>query len=581
MNRPATVRRGLHPTARPFTSSPLPPKRAARCHALLGLDKLFKGSSAAPQPQPPPLLDPDAPELEPEFQSWLRREGLPTQPLLLRQCGREGRGLVAARPLPRGETLLQVPDSLLITAERAAEESCLAPLLRNLPTATSSTATATPSSSSSSAAPSSPPAPLPLPEWSLMALLLAELRGRLAAGDISSRWSPYVAVLPQRPGTVLDWPAKEAKQLLRGSPLLRLADSITAAAAASWQELEPIISRGRAEGLVPDHVPLAKADLDWAFGVLLSRCIRLPGRADMQVLAPWADLLNHDVAAEAGCHLDWDEGAGAGPRGSGSGSGAGRGGALVLRADRQYAAGQQVYVSYGPKSSGELLLSYGFCPPPAANPHQDYKLKLAVDQRNDPLAELKVQALARHGLPPELEFPLKLEGLPEGLLQYLALLEARPKVAQETFDLASLLFEGGSFPLLDGEDTLVLALRGLSGRCAAAIKEYPTSLEVDQALAAGAVAAVTNRPPRGPRRAPASATTAPAAPATTTNADPSSPASLPTLGTEDVCVSSLRAAAVAGIRVRERQILQRTQAAAAGQLAEVKRAAREARARRR
>lgn len=34
------------------------------------------------------------------------------------------------------------------------------------------------------------------------------------------------------------------------------------------------------------------------------------------------------------------------------------------------------------------------------------------------------------GLPAELEFPLRLEGLPEGLLQYLALIEARPAVAQ-------------------------------------------------------------------------------------------------------------------------------------------------------
>jgi hypothetical protein len=63
------------------------------------------------------------------------------------------------------------------------------------------------SSSNSGAAP-----PLPLPEWSLLALLLAELRGRVAAGDTASRWVPYVAVLPQRPGTVLDWPAKEVRQ---------------------------------------------------------------------------------------------------------------------------------------------------------------------------------------------------------------------------------------------------------------------------------------------------------------------------------------------------------------------------------
>mgnify|MGYP001807345691 CR=1 FL=1 len=41
--------------------------------------------------------------------------------LVLRQCGREGRGLVADRPLGRGEALLQLPDSLLLTPQRAAE----------------------------------------------------------------------------------------------------------------------------------------------------------------------------------------------------------------------------------------------------------------------------------------------------------------------------------------------------------------------------------------------------------------------------------------------------------------------------
>ncbi|GLI58716.1 hypothetical protein VaNZ11_000469 [Volvox africanus] len=560
----------LHPNTRPFTASPLPPSRTARCNALLGLDRIFKSGSQSPSPQP--ATNANEPELEPDFQAWLRREGLSTQPLLLRQCGREGRGLVASRPLPRGDVLLRVPDSLLLTAERAAEESCLAPLLRTRSTAAAST------SSSTSSTGSGAPSPLPLSEWSLLALLLAELRCRLAAGDRSSRWDPYVAVLPQRPCTVLDWPAKEAKQLLCGSPLMRLADSISGTAAYFWQELEPLIAQGRTDRLIPNHVAFGKSDLDWAFGVLLSRCIRLPSRGDVQVLSPWADLLNHDVKAEAGCHLDWDPTAEVGAKGEAVS------GALVLRSDRQYAAGQQVYVSYGPKSSGELLLSYGFCPPPAANPHQDYKLRLAVDCQADPLADLKVAALARHGLPAELEFPLKLEGLPEGLLQYLALLDARPKVAQETYDLASLLFEGGTFPLLDGEDTLALALRGLSSRCTAALKAYPTSVEVDQALAAGAAAVVANRQQRGPRRAAVASPISPTRPidvppTSGASLSPFSTDSLPTLGTEDVCVSSVRAAAVAGIRVRERQILQRTQAAVSAQLGDVKRAA--ARTRRR
>ena len=239
-----------------------------------------------------------------------------------------------------------------------------------------------------------------------------------------------------------------------------------------------------------------QADLEWAFGVLLSRCVRMEGRGGAQALAPWADLLNHDVAAT--CHLDWEAGeaaaAGPGPGSSGSSSSSSGGGSLVMRTDREYQPGDQVckcpakrlawcrlagsllplllsllrqlckggptggpaddtvesahcstaawlrlftktrpahrclmptagldrpcvhvtgslcacarvclctwlhdaVISYGPKSSGELLLSYGFCPPPATNPHEAYSLHLAVSP-DDPLADLKRKALAQHG----------------------------------------------------------------------------------------------------------------------------------------------------------------------------------------
>ena len=52
-----------------------------------------------------------------------------------------------------------------------------------------------------------------LPEWSVLALYLAELRARGTAG---SRWGPYVAILPQRPGTVLDWGGP--REVRRGKP---------------------------------------------------------------------------------------------------------------------------------------------------------------------------------------------------------------------------------------------------------------------------------------------------------------------------------------------------------------------------
>ncbi len=55
-------------------------------------------------------------------------------------------------------------------------------------------------------------------------------------------------------------------------------------------------------------------------------------------------------------------------------------------------------VSYGPKGSGELLLSYGFCPPPAANPHTGYTLRVGLDAGGgDQHAEAKLEVLRRRG----------------------------------------------------------------------------------------------------------------------------------------------------------------------------------------
>lgn len=85
-----------------------------------------------------------------------------------------------------------------------------------------------------------------------------------------------------------------------------------------------------------------------------------------QVLAPWADLVNHGV--DRTCYFDWD------------------GNALVLRPDTAIAPGDQVLASYGQKSSGQLLLTYGFAP--ASNPHEAVRVQLSVDAASAAAAAL-------------------------------------------------------------------------------------------------------------------------------------------------------------------------------------------------
>ena len=53
--------------------------------------------------------------------------------------------------------------------------------------------------------------------------------------------------------------------------------------------------------------------------------------------------------------------------------------------------------SYGQRTSGQLLLSYGFAPSAGENPHDACLLELSISAQ-DPLREAKVQALQGYGL---------------------------------------------------------------------------------------------------------------------------------------------------------------------------------------
>ena len=56
----------------------------------------------------------------------------------------------------------------------------------------------------------------------------------------------------------------------------------------------------------------------------------------------------------------------------------------------------QVFISYGKRSSGELLIAYGFIPS-ESNPYDFVELELALDDE-DPLYEAKLTALKDQGL---------------------------------------------------------------------------------------------------------------------------------------------------------------------------------------
>lgn len=57
----------------------------------------------------------------------------------------------------------------------------------------------------------------------------------------------------------------------------------------------------------------------------------------------------------------------------------------------------QVFISYGKKSNGELLLSYGFVPKEGSNPNDSVDLLVSLN-KSDKCYKEKLEALKKHGL---------------------------------------------------------------------------------------------------------------------------------------------------------------------------------------
>lgn len=57
----------------------------------------------------------------------------------------------------------------------------------------------------------------------------------------------------------------------------------------------------------------------------------------------------------------------------------------------------QVFISYGKKSNGELLLSYGFVPQEGTNPSDSVELSLSLS-KSDKCYREKLEALKKQGL---------------------------------------------------------------------------------------------------------------------------------------------------------------------------------------
>jgi histone-lysine N-methyltransferase SETD3 len=140
----------------------------------------------------------------------------------------------------------------------------------------------------------------------------------------------------------------------------------------------------------------------------------------------------------------------------------------------------QVFASYGEKTSGQLLLSYGFGPV-HDNPHDGCDLPLGLDA-DDPQHDAKAALLAERGMEATVEFPLKLGGWPAAMLPYAAFACVSTDSMEELRYVAAQLFDGHTFPSTLGRGLEAAAAMHVLDRCKAALAGYASSLQGDLAV---------------------------------------------------------------------------------------------------
>ncbi|CAL9182918.1 ribulose-1,5 bisphosphate carboxylase/oxygenase large subunit N-methyltransferase, chloroplastic-like isoform X1 [Musa acuminata AAA Group] len=359
------------------------------------------------------------------LQRWLSASGLPPQKLEIQRVDVGERGLVALNNIRKGEKLLFVPPSLVITAD--SEWSC--PEVGNVLKKNS------------------------VPDWPLLATYLLSEASLMS----SSRWNRYISALPRQPYSLLYWTPSELDTYLVASQIRARAIERITNVIGTYNDLKLRIFSKHPE-LFPEEVFNIDSFL-WSFGILFSRLVRLPSMNGKVALVPWADMLNHSPQVET--FLDYDK----------SSQG------IFFMTDQSYQPGEQVFISYGKKSNGELLLSYGFVPKEGTNPNDSVELSLSLN-KSDKCYKEKLEALRKHGLSTPQRFPLQITGWPVEMMAYSYLVVSPPNMSQHFEEMAAASSNGTALKMgIKNPELEEKALQFILDCCESSISKYTKFLE--------------------------------------------------------------------------------------------------------
>ncbi|KAK2075041.1 hypothetical protein P8C59_009200 [Phyllachora maydis] len=250
-----------------------------------------------------------------QLTEWAQEQGIVLDGVKPRRIPGKGIGIVATKRLKPGQSILEVPTSALRTLDTVPSA-----LARRLPK-----------------------------DLTVHGLLAADL-----ALDQTAKYAVWNALSPTRASIwstlPLTWPpALQAHLPEAGQAVLRAQQ---AKLARDWAAVSQALGRRPFPALSSSSsgspgAPLSEADYTYAWLLVETRTFyhstarteRRLRRHDHMALQPVADLFNH---GEAGCRVAFDAAG------------------FSVYADRAYARGDEVVISYGAHGNDALLVEYGF-----------------------------------------------------------------------------------------------------------------------------------------------------------------------------------------------------------------------------
>ncbi|OEL16303.1 [Fructose-bisphosphate aldolase]-lysine N-methyltransferase, chloroplastic [Dichanthelium oligosanthes] len=363
-----------------------------------------------------------------DFRRWLSSHGA-GEGKALPAAVPEGLGLVAARDLPRGEVVAEVPKKLWMDFDAVAAS--------DIGRACGGGGGLRP--------------------WVAVALLLL----REVARGADSPWAPYLAILPRQTDSTIFWSEEELLEI-QGTQLLSTTIGVKDYVQSEFESVEAEIINANKD-LFPGTITFD--DFLWAFGILRSRVFP-ELRGDKLALIPFADLVNHspDITSEGS---SWEI------KGKGL---FGREAMFSLRTPVDVKSGEQYDLD---KSNAELALDYGFI---ESNPYRDsYTVTLGISE-SDPFYGDKLDIAELNGLGETAYFDVVLdEPLPPQMLTYLRLLCIG---GTDAFILEALFRNSVwghlELPLSpDNEESICQVMRDA---CKSALGAYHTTTQEDEEL---------------------------------------------------------------------------------------------------